>query len=181
MGLLNGMRISMRNMLRGPITVQYPKEKVTLPERSRWAVAPKYDEAGVPKCTACGTCVKTCPDYILSLDVTTDPDTKAKHIDHFGYQIGACMMCGLCVESCPFDAIEMSHNYELARTSASELEYDLLTDVDAYKPKRPERPAAPAAAPSAAAAPAPAAAPDAPAPAAPAPEAPATDSEGGAE
>ena len=73
MGILNGLRITMLNMLRGPITVQYPKEKVVLPERSRWAVAPKYDEAGIPKCTACGTCVKTCPDYVLSLDVTTDP------------------------------------------------------------------------------------------------------------
>ena len=55
------------------------------------------------------------------------------------------MMCGLCVESCPFDAIEMSHDYELARTSPDELAYDLLADVDAYKPKRPERPATAAA------------------------------------
>lgn len=144
-GLLNGMRISMRNMFRGPITVQYPKEKLVLPERARWAVQPLYDEQGVAKCTACGTCVKACPDYILQLDVTTDPETKVKHIDHFSYELGACMMCGLCVESCPFDAIEMGHDYELARTSRDELVYDLLADVDAYKPKRPERPAAPAA------------------------------------
>ncbi len=144
-GLLNGLRISMRNMFRGPITVQYPFEKVELPERSRWAVAPKFDETGAPKCTACMTCVKTCPDYILALEVTTDPETRAKHIDHFSYQVGACMMCGLCVESCPFDAIEMSHDYELAKVDPANLEYDLLTDVDAFSKKREAapRPAAP--------------------------------------
>lgn len=146
-GILNGLRISMRNLRRGPITVQYPKEKIELPERSRWAVAPKYDENGDPKCTACLTCVKTCPDAILDLEFTQDPETKAKHIDHFSYQLGACMMCGLCVESCPYDAILMSHEYELARTDPAELSYDLLTDIDAALIKRAERPA-PAAKPA---------------------------------
>lgn len=134
-GLLNGLRISMRNMRRGPITVQYPFEKLVLPERARWTVVPLHDEEGTPVCTACGTCVKTCPDHVLALDVTIAED-RSKHINHFSYQLGACMMCGLCVESCPFNAIAMSHDYELARTDPSTLEYDLLTDTPAYKPKR---------------------------------------------
>jgi formate hydrogenlyase subunit 6/NADH:ubiquinone oxidoreductase subunit I len=135
-GILNGMRITFTNMLRGPITVQYPKERIELPERARWAVAAKFDEQGIPKCTACTQCVRACPDFILELDVDTDPETKVKHINHFSYQMGACMMCGLCVEACPYDALEMSHDYELARTSPTELEYDLLADVDAAKIKR---------------------------------------------
>ncbi len=139
-GLLNGLRISMRNMLRGPITVKYPYEKLELPERARWAVVPTYDEAGALKCTACMTCVKACPNHILDLDFTTDETTKQKHIDSFFYELGACMMCGLCVEQCPFDAIEMSHDYELARTSPAELSIELLADVDAARSKR-ERPA----------------------------------------
>ncbi len=134
-GLLNGLRITMTNMLRGPITVKYPYEKLELPERARWAVAPLFDEDGAPKCTACMTCVRQCPDHILDLEVTT-AENKSKHIDHFRYEMGACMMCGLCVESCPFDAIEMSHDYELAVLNAEELTYDLLSDVDAASSRR---------------------------------------------
>jgi len=148
-GLINGLRITMRNLLRGPITVKYPYEKVELPERSRWAVAPKFDEAGNPKCTACMACVRQCPDHILDLEVTTAED-KSKHIEHFHYEVGACMMCGLCVEACPFDAIEMSHVYELAVTDKDALSYELLTDVDAVSPRKDRAggPAKPAADPS---------------------------------
>jgi len=134
-GLINGLRITMRNMLRGPITVMYPYEKLELPERSRWAVRSKYFEDGDPRCTACMACVRSCPDHILDLEVTTAED-KSKHIDRFSYEVGACMMCGLCVETCPFDAIEMSHDYELAVTDAPLLSEDLLADVDAASAKR---------------------------------------------
>ncbi|MFU8890327.1 MAG: NuoI/complex I 23 kDa subunit family protein [Anaerosomatales bacterium] len=139
-GILTGMRITMRNMLRGPITVKYPYEKLEIPERARWAVAPIFDEQGAPKCTACMACVRACPDHILDLEFTTRED-KSKHIECYSYEIGACMMCGLCVEACPFDAIEMSHDYELARLDPAELTYDLLADVDAAPVKR-ARPAA---------------------------------------
>lgn len=134
-GLLKGLMISLKNLRRGPITVQYPYEKLELPERARWAVRPKYFADGSPKCTACLTCVRTCPDYVLHLDVQTRED-KSKHIDAFTYEVGACMMCGLCVESCPFDAIEMSNEYELARTDRSALLEYLLDDTDAASAAR---------------------------------------------
>ena len=129
-GLINGLRLSLKNAMRGPITVQYPYEKLELPERSRWAVRPKLFDDGSPRCTACMTCVRVCPDHILSLDVETRED-KTKHIEAFGYEIGACMMCGLCVEACPFDAITMSHEYELAVTDPGALMENLLEQTDA--------------------------------------------------
>lgn len=148
MGLIRGMIISMRNMMRPVITVKYPYEKLPIPERARWSVALKLDDEGNHKCTACLTCVRVCPDYVLDLDLTIGED-KIKHIDHFRYELGACMMCGLCVEACPFDAIRMSHEYELATADPLELTREFLTDIDAVSPRRksPEAPATPAAVP----------------------------------
>ena len=134
-GVLRSMRIAFRNFMRPPITVQYPHEKLELPERSRWAVGQKYYDDGEPKCTACLACERACPDFIIKLEVTTAED-RSKVIDHWRYEIGACMMCGLCVEACPFDAIEMTHTYELARIDPAELSVDLLTDVAAAQPKK---------------------------------------------
>lgn len=52
------------------------------------------------------------------------------------------MMCGLCVEACPFDAIYQDTNIELAHADRELLRIDLVTDVDAAKPKRTAKPAA---------------------------------------
>ncbi|MDP2182672.1 MAG: 4Fe-4S binding protein [Actinomycetota bacterium] len=134
-GLLNGLRITLLNMMRGPITVRYPYEKLQLPERARWAVQLKLAEDGSHTCTACMTCVRICPDHILDLEITTAED-KSKHIDRFLYELGACMMCGLCVEACPFDAIEMGQDYELAVTDPALLVTSLIEDVDAASPRR---------------------------------------------
>jgi NADH-quinone oxidoreductase subunit I len=134
-GLLKSMRIAFRNMIRGPITVQYPHERIELPERARWAVAQRFLEDGASMCTACLACEKACPDFVIAIDVTTAED-RSKHINSWRYEIGACMMCGLCVEACTFDAIYMSQDYELARIDAGSLVVDLLSDVPADQPKR---------------------------------------------
>ncbi len=52
----------------------------------------KIDEE---KCTACGTCVDTCPVAALKIDgkAKVDPDT--------------CIDCGTCVDECPVEAISL--------------------------------------------------------------------------
>jgi len=129
-GILNGLRITMRNMLRGPITVRYPYEKIEMPPRFRFALEVVFDEDGSHRCTACMTCARICPGHIIELPFTTAED-KSKHIQFLRYELGACMMCGLCVEACPFDAIRMGKDYELARLTREELTIDLLSDVPA--------------------------------------------------
>jgi NADH-quinone oxidoreductase subunit I len=138
LGIIKGFGITMKNMFRPVITVQYPEQKLELPPRSRWAVHQRFNDDGSPKCTACLICVKECPDDVLRL-VVSSKEEGGKRIDAYVYEVGACMMCGLCVAACPFDAIEMSHEYELATRDHDDLVRVLLRDVDAAGPRRTPR------------------------------------------
>jgi NADH-quinone oxidoreductase subunit I len=137
-GVIKGFGITIKNMFRPAITVQYPEQRLEIPERARWAVRHKMDEDGAPKCTSCLICVKECPDDVLRL-FSTPKEGGGKHIDAYVYEVGACMMCGLCVAACPYDAIEMSHEYELATRDHGDLVRVLLRDVDAAQLRRTPR------------------------------------------
>jgi NADH-quinone oxidoreductase subunit I len=105
---------------RGVFTVQYPEEKIPVPEEFRFIPFLVYNEGPNGEknllCTSCGICSKVCPPQCIwitrSMDATTGrpiPDPAEFFID-----ADICMNCGLCAEFCPFDAIKMDHDYELA-------------------------------------------------------------------
>lgn len=105
---------------RGIFTVQYPEEKVPVPEEFRFVPFLVYDEgpAGEKnlRCTACGICAKVCPPQCIWMIRASEPATGRPIPDAAEFFIDAdiCMNCGLCAEFCPFDAIKMDHDYELA-------------------------------------------------------------------
>ncbi|MBE7512893.1 MAG: 4Fe-4S binding protein [Anaerolineales bacterium] len=114
---------------RGMVTVEYPDEKIAVPERFRFVpflVTYNQDDpeyAGKDWCTSCGICAKVCPPQCIWIVRGTDPVTKRPkpEPENFFIDIDICMNCGYCAEYCPFDAIKMDHDYELAsydRTSA---------------------------------------------------------------
>jgi NADH-quinone oxidoreductase subunit I len=100
----------------GVFTVQYPEERLAVPERFRYFPMLLYDaETGKERCTSCGICAKVCPPQCIWIVRTSDangkpvPEPKEFYID-----TSICMSCGYCAEYCPFDAIKMNHVYELA-------------------------------------------------------------------
>lgn len=105
---------------KGIFTVQYPEEKLPVPEEFRFIPFLIYDvmDDGTHKdrCTSCGICVKVCPPQCIWIEQTTNPDTGRPVPEpvEFYIDIDICMNCGYCAEYCPFDAIKMDHDYELA-------------------------------------------------------------------
>ncbi len=104
----------------GIFTVQYPEEKLPVPEEFRFIPFLVYDvdEQGNKhdRCTSCGICAKVCPPQCIWIVRTEDPETKRpvpEPVDFF-IDTDICMNCGYCAEYCPFDAIKMDHDYELA-------------------------------------------------------------------
>ncbi|KXK24583.1 MAG: iron-sulfur binding protein [Chloroflexi bacterium OLB15] len=106
----------------GLYTVQYPEEKIAVPERFRFVPFLVVEDDDHPErpghdwCTSCGICPKVCPPQCIWIVRSEDPVTKRPipEPEAFFIDIDICMNCGLCAEYCPFDAIKMDHDYELA-------------------------------------------------------------------
>lgn len=105
---------------RGIFTVQYPEEKLPVPEEFRFIPFLLYDvdENGEhhDRCTSCGICAKVCPPQCIWIVRTSDPQTgrPIPEPEEFYIDVDICMNCGFCAEYCPFDAIKMDHDYELS-------------------------------------------------------------------
>jgi len=106
--------------VRGIFTVQYPEEKLPVPEEFRFIPFLVYevDENGEKhdRCTSCGICAKVCPPQCIWIVRTTDPKTgrPIPEPEKFFIDVDICMNCGFCAEYCPFDAIKMDHDYEIS-------------------------------------------------------------------
>lgn len=105
---------------KGIFTVQYPDERLILPEEARYIPFLVYDEKPDGEkeilCTSCGICAKVCPPQCIWIVRSNDPVT-GKPIPiptEFFIDADICMNCGFCSEYCPFDAIKMDHDFEIA-------------------------------------------------------------------
>jgi NADH-quinone oxidoreductase subunit I len=104
----------------GIFTIQYPEEKLPVPEEFRYIPFLVYDEGENGeknlRCTSCGICAKVCPPQCIWIERTSDPVTgrPVPVPAQFYIDVDICMNCGMCAEYCPFDAIKMDHDYEIA-------------------------------------------------------------------
>ncbi len=127
-GILKGLAETAKNFAGSFVskermtTVEYPEERLPLPEASRNFPFLVYDgkdwEAGL-RCVACQICEKECPPKCIYIDKSKDkkPDHVGKlqiYPAKFDIDISVCMSCQICVEVCPFEAIKMDVEYELA-------------------------------------------------------------------
>ena len=114
-GIAKGMMVTLKNLLRRPVTVQYPEERVRQHPRFRGEDFVWYEE----RCTGCASCAKYCPLGIIRIVTRpsgTEPQEGDKYaVEVFDIDLARCMFCGLCVEACPYDALFMGSGFERAR------------------------------------------------------------------
>ncbi|MEI7643877.1 MAG: 4Fe-4S binding protein [Chloroflexales bacterium] len=105
------------SQIHGTFTVEYPDERLPLPQTYRNMPVLLYDdESGHELCTGCYQCQRICPPQVIHITQAKDPVTgkMVPAATEFIIEYDACMSCGFCAEVCPFDSIKMDHVYELS-------------------------------------------------------------------
>jgi NADH-quinone oxidoreductase subunit I len=118
LGLAKGLGVTLKNLLRKPVTIQYPEERPPYgqPVRERGTAFVWYED----RCTVCRTCAKACPHGVITIETTVN-ERGVRSAARFDVDTAICMVCGFCVEVCPFDALRMGISFENAKFSTAEL------------------------------------------------------------
>ncbi|HET9155327.1 MAG TPA: NADH-quinone oxidoreductase subunit I, partial [Myxococcaceae bacterium] len=106
------------NVLRKPVTVEFPKVVRPRAERYRSSFALLHEEDGDEACIGCLQCERICPSQVISIKAGGKRESpisgkKRGYADDFVLDLNACIYCELCVQVCPTDAIVMTREPEL--------------------------------------------------------------------
>ncbi len=129
LGLLKGLGVTVKHLVRKPATQTYPHVKPDLAPRTRGVIA-LMDE----NCTVCMLCARECPDWCIYIDSHKETVPPAKEggrartrnlLDRFAIDFSLCMYCGICVDVCPFDALFWSPEFEYAEYEITGLLHEM--------------------------------------------------------
>jgi NADH-quinone oxidoreductase subunit I/NAD(P)H-quinone oxidoreductase subunit I len=133
----HGMSVTLSQVLRRPITIQYP-DRMDVPVQD--VLPPRYRgflEVDVSICTGCQACERACPISCIQIELEKDPSNpKQRVVPQFDIDEAKCMFCGLCVEPCPTGAIQHTREFEATQRSVRNLVFrwaDPIKPFPVYK------------------------------------------------
>lgn len=111
----------------GITTIQYPHQKLPVPEVGRYQLDVEIDD-----CIVCDLCAKICPVDCIEIESiksteaigkTSDGTTKRLYAAKFDIDMAKCMYCGLCTIVCPTECIIMTDEYDRSMPNLNEMIY----------------------------------------------------------
>lgn len=110
-------------------TIQYPREKAELPDRTRHRL-----HVVIEDCIGCLNCQRACPVDCIKIETIKSPksvdlgNSSAGNpipfwLASFMIDMAKCCYCGLCTEPCPTGCIQMTPIYEFSSYEVSDLVY----------------------------------------------------------
>ncbi|MEM9339302.1 MAG: 4Fe-4S dicluster domain-containing protein [Bacteroidota bacterium] len=105
----------------GTFTVQYPHEKIPVPDHGRYQLHNEIDD-----CIVCDKCAKICPVDCIDIEPvratgvygqTSDGTSLRIHAAKFDIDMSKCFYCGLCTVVCPTECLTMTDEYDFSTTN----------------------------------------------------------------
>lgn len=125
--LFTGLGVTIREMFRKPVTVQYPREVIPVSPHFRGPLELLKKEEGGFRCIACENCARNCPSSCLTVVSRRSEESKKKVLVSFTQDFTRCSLCGICVEVCPASALAYSStDVYLAGFTREEFLLDLI-------------------------------------------------------
>ncbi len=124
--VLKSMGVACKHFFTPSVTLQYPTEKWTMPERSRAKLFNKVED-----CIGCGACTRVCPTSCIYLKTEKrgkdEPEIFASngmpirlHILLYDIDMALCCYCALCTFACPTQCLRMTPEYEYSTYDKNE-------------------------------------------------------------
>ena len=128
-----------RHLFTTTYTVQYPRHKAELPDRTRHRL-----HVVIEDCIGCLQCERACPVECITIEAVKAPKDvdlgQASagnpinfYLPSFIIDMAKCCYCGLCTEPCPTECIVMTPNYEYSTHEITDHVYEFAQMTDAEK------------------------------------------------
>jgi NADH-quinone oxidoreductase subunit I len=112
----------------GIFTLNYPHEKMPLPDHARYELHNEIDD-----CILCDKCAEICPVNCIEIEsirsseavgFASDGSPIRFYAAKFDIDMAKCCFCGLCTTVCPTECLTMTPNYETATFSLAEMNFE---------------------------------------------------------
>ena len=131
--LIMGLGVTLKAFFQPVVTVQYPRQTLTMAPRFRGHTK-LIGDADIPertKCIVCMACIRACPSgTIKKIEGEKKEGEKKKTATVYVLDFSTCSQCGICVEVCPVDALDFSHDYNRAVYTRAGCEFDLVKEYE---------------------------------------------------
>lgn len=123
-------------------TVQYPKEKLPVPDHGRYKLHNEIDD-----CIVCDKCAKVCPVDCIDIEPvrsvneigkTSDGTPRRIYAAKFDIDMAKCCFCGLCTTVCPTECLTMTDDYDFSAYDFEEHNFSFanLTPLEILEKKK---------------------------------------------
>lgn len=126
----------------GIVTIQYPHQKIAVPEVGRYQLDVAMDD-----CIVCDLCAKICPVDCIEIESirateefgrTSDGTPRRIYAAKFDIDMAKCMYCGLCTTVCPTECIVMTDTYDKSVAHITDLNYVFANMTEAEATEKRE-------------------------------------------